>query len=140
MRRANSAEPAAIHAALKTTDIADHIIYGGPIRFDEKGQNPNIGGVMLQNQNAKPVVVEPGGRQRGQGGVSPGAVRQALMGFAALTRYRLLPSWPDLFRPSAPFFAARKDMDGRDEHGHDASDEPRPAVTSLYLNVIAAGS
>jgi branched-chain amino acid transport system substrate-binding protein len=59
IKRANSAEPAAIHAALKTTDIADHIIYGGPIRFDEKGQNPNIGGVMLQNQNAKPVVVSP---------------------------------------------------------------------------------
>ena len=49
----------AIHAALKATDIGDHIIYGGPIRFDEKGQNPNIGGVMLQNQNGKPVVVSP---------------------------------------------------------------------------------
>jgi branched-chain amino acid transport system substrate-binding protein len=59
IKRANSAEPAAIHAALKTTDISDHIIYGGPIRFDEKGQNPNIGGVMLQNQNGKPVVVSP---------------------------------------------------------------------------------
>ena len=51
IKRANSNEPAAIHAALKSTDIKDHIIYGGPIRFDEKGQNPNIGVVMLQNQN-----------------------------------------------------------------------------------------
>jgi len=59
IKRANSAQPAAIHAALKATDISDHIIYGGPIRFDEKGQNPNIGGVMLQNQNGKPVVVGP---------------------------------------------------------------------------------
>jgi branched-chain amino acid transport system substrate-binding protein len=59
IKRAKSAGPAAIHAALKATDIADHIIYGGPIRFDEKGQNNNIGGVMLQNQNGKPVVVNP---------------------------------------------------------------------------------
>lgn len=59
IRRANSNEPAAIHAALKTTDIKDHIVYGGPIRFDEKGQNPNIGVVMLQNQNGRPVVVSP---------------------------------------------------------------------------------
>jgi branched-chain amino acid transport system substrate-binding protein len=59
IKRAGSPEPAAIHAALKATNISDHIIYGGPIRFDEKGQNPNIGGVMLQNQNGKPVVVAP---------------------------------------------------------------------------------
>jgi branched-chain amino acid transport system substrate-binding protein len=59
IKRAKSNEPAAIHAALKTTDIADHISYGGPIRFDEKGQNNNIGVVMLQNQNGKPVVVSP---------------------------------------------------------------------------------
>jgi len=59
IKRAKSADPAAIHAALKTTDITDHIIYGGPIRFDEKGQNPNIGVVMLQNQGGKPVVVNP---------------------------------------------------------------------------------
>ena len=59
IKRAGSPDPAAIHAALKTTNITDHILYGGPIRFDEKGQNPNIGGVMLQNQNGKPVVVSP---------------------------------------------------------------------------------
>jgi branched-chain amino acid transport system substrate-binding protein len=59
IKRAGSSEPAAIHAALKTTNITDHIVYGGPIRFDEKGQNPNIGGVMLQNQNGRPVVVGP---------------------------------------------------------------------------------
>jgi branched-chain amino acid transport system substrate-binding protein len=59
VKRANSNEPAAIHAALKSTDIKDHIIYGGPIQFDEKGQNLNIGVVMLQNQNGRPVVVSP---------------------------------------------------------------------------------
>lgn len=59
LKRAGSADPAAIHAALKNTDISDHIVYGGPIRFDEKGQNNNIGVVMLQNQNGRPVVVSP---------------------------------------------------------------------------------
>ena len=57
--RAKSAEPAAIHAALKATHIDDHIVFGGPIVFDDKGQNPNIGGVLLQNQGGKPVVVGP---------------------------------------------------------------------------------
>jgi branched-chain amino acid transport system substrate-binding protein len=57
--RAKSNEAAAIHAALKTTDIADHVMSGGPIQFDAKGQNVNIGIVMLQNQAGKPVVVAP---------------------------------------------------------------------------------
>lgn len=59
IKRAKSNDPAAIHAALKTTNIEDHIVYGGPIRFDDKGQNNNIGVVMLQNQNGRPVVVSP---------------------------------------------------------------------------------
>ncbi len=59
IKRAGSADPAAIHAALKATNIADHIFYGGPIRFDAKGQNPDIGSVMLQNQNGRPMVVGP---------------------------------------------------------------------------------
>ncbi|MCW5770314.1 MAG: ABC transporter substrate-binding protein [Rhodospirillaceae bacterium] len=59
IKRAKSADPAAIHAALKATNIEDHVAYGGPIKFDAKGQNPNIGGVMLQNQGGKPLVVLP---------------------------------------------------------------------------------
>lgn len=59
LKRAKSKDPAAIHAALKTTNIEDHVVFGGPIRFDDKGQNPNIGGVMLQNQGGRPVVVGP---------------------------------------------------------------------------------
>jgi branched-chain amino acid transport system substrate-binding protein len=58
-KRAGSNEPAALHAALKATNIADHVMYGGPIQFDEKGQNNNIGGAMLQNQGGKPLVVGP---------------------------------------------------------------------------------
>jgi len=57
--RAKSSEPAALHAALKTTNITDHVMFGGPIVFNEKGQNPNIGVVMLQNRNGAPIVVGP---------------------------------------------------------------------------------
>ncbi|MDQ0314457.1 ABC transporter substrate-binding protein [Amorphus orientalis] len=59
LSRAQSGEPAAIHDALKTTDLKDHVMYGGPIVFNEKGQNPNIGGVMLQNQDSEPLVIGP---------------------------------------------------------------------------------
>ncbi|RJF96948.1 branched-chain amino acid ABC transporter substrate-binding protein [Noviherbaspirillum cavernae] len=59
VKRAKSNDPAAIHAALKTTNIEDHIMYGGPIRFDEKGQNPNIGVALLQNRDGVPTVVGP---------------------------------------------------------------------------------
>jgi branched-chain amino acid transport system substrate-binding protein len=58
-RRAKSAKAADLHAALKSTNITEHMMYGGPIRFDQKGQNPNIGGAMLQIQNSEPVVVGP---------------------------------------------------------------------------------
>ena len=58
-KRAGSTKPADIHAALKTTNIAEHVMYGGPITFDAKGQNVNVGIPLLQNQNQKPIVVAP---------------------------------------------------------------------------------
>jgi branched-chain amino acid transport system substrate-binding protein len=60
-RRANSTKPADLHAALRQTDIAEHLMFGGPITFDSKGQNPNIGVPMLQIQNQQPLVVAPAG-------------------------------------------------------------------------------
>lgn len=59
LKRARSNDPAAIHAALKATNISDHVMFGGPIRFDDKGQNPNIGVVLLQNRSGVPTVVGP---------------------------------------------------------------------------------
>jgi branched-chain amino acid transport system substrate-binding protein len=59
VKRAASPEPAAIHAALKATHITDHVMFGGPIEFDAKGQNPNIGVAMLQVRDGQPVVVGP---------------------------------------------------------------------------------
>lgn len=57
--RAESGDPQAIRAALAETNLTDHIMFGGPIEFDEKGQNPNIGGAMLQNQDGEPLVIGP---------------------------------------------------------------------------------
>jgi branched-chain amino acid transport system substrate-binding protein len=59
IRRAGSIESAALQDALKKTDIKEHVMAGGPIQFNDKGQNPNIGIVMLQNLKGEPCVVLP---------------------------------------------------------------------------------
>lgn len=59
LSRAKAPTAAAVHAALRTTDIQDHITTGGPIRFDAKGQNTNIRSALLQNRDQKPIVVGP---------------------------------------------------------------------------------
>lgn len=58
-QRAKSTKAPDLHNALRQTNIADHVMYGGPIRFDAKGQNTNIGVPLLQVQNQEPVVVGP---------------------------------------------------------------------------------
>jgi branched-chain amino acid transport system substrate-binding protein len=60
-RRAGSADPEAMVAALKETNIEGHVMVGGPIRFDEKGQNTNIKSAAIQNLGRKPTVVLPEG-------------------------------------------------------------------------------
>jgi branched-chain amino acid transport system substrate-binding protein len=58
-KRAGSAEPQALLQALRQTDIKQHMMFGGPIAFDPKGQNNNIGSVTVQNRGQRPVVVLP---------------------------------------------------------------------------------
>lgn len=58
-KRAGSTKPADLHAALKATKIEEHLMFGGPIEFDAKGQNDNIGGAMLQIVKGEPVLVGP---------------------------------------------------------------------------------
>ena len=58
-KRAGSTKPADLHAALKATNIAVHPMYGGPITFDAKGQNVDIGIPLLQNQGGEPKVIAP---------------------------------------------------------------------------------
>ena len=58
-KRAGSTKPDALMAALRTTDIAKRVMVGGPIRFNEKGQNVDTGMTALQIRNEKPTVVLP---------------------------------------------------------------------------------
>lgn len=60
IERAGSIEPEALKKALSETNIEDHVIaQSGPITFDEKGENVNAAGVLIQIQNGKQVVVYP---------------------------------------------------------------------------------
>ncbi|HEX6957741.1 MAG TPA: ABC transporter substrate-binding protein [Ferrovibrio sp.] len=57
--RAKSTDGKALADALRSTNIKEHVIAGGPITFDAKGQNPNIISVTLQNLDQRPKVVLP---------------------------------------------------------------------------------
>ncbi len=58
-KRAGSRDSRAIAEALRKTDIADHVMTGGTIAFDAKGQNNNIGSATVQNLKRTPTVVLP---------------------------------------------------------------------------------
>jgi len=58
-KRAGGSASKAILEALPSTNIAEHVMIGGPIAFDPKGQNNNIHSASVQNRNSKPVVVFP---------------------------------------------------------------------------------
>jgi branched-chain amino acid transport system substrate-binding protein len=58
-KRAGSADPAKLLAALRETNIADHVMTGGPIQFDAKGQNRNITAAVVQNLTELPTLVLP---------------------------------------------------------------------------------
>jgi branched-chain amino acid transport system substrate-binding protein len=63
---AKSTKPDALMQALRTIKIKDHVIIGGPIEFDAKGQNPNIQIAALENINRAPRVVLPAASAEGQ--------------------------------------------------------------------------
>jgi branched-chain amino acid transport system substrate-binding protein len=58
-KRAGSSAPQALVEALRATSIAKRVMVGGPIRFNEKGQNVDTGMAALQIRNDKPTVVLP---------------------------------------------------------------------------------
>jgi len=58
-KRAGSAKPDALVAALKTTAISNRCMVGGTIRFNEKGQNVDLHSASVQNLDGKPTVVLP---------------------------------------------------------------------------------
>ncbi|MBM3619057.1 MAG: branched-chain amino acid ABC transporter [Alphaproteobacteria bacterium] len=57
--RAKVSGAAEMMAAIKSTNIAEHVMTGGPIKFDDKGQNTGIVAAAVQNLNNKPTVVLP---------------------------------------------------------------------------------
>ena len=57
--RARSTAGPALTEALRRTRIEKHLMTGGPIEFDAKGQNNNITSVVLQNHGGVPRVVLP---------------------------------------------------------------------------------
>lgn len=58
-KRAGSAAPDELAAALRKADIKDRVMIGGPIQFNEKGQNVNIRSAAVQNLDGQPTVVLP---------------------------------------------------------------------------------
>lgn len=56
---AKSTKADALMDALRKIKIDQHVIIGGPIQFDAKGQNVNIKAAAIQNLKRKPVVVMP---------------------------------------------------------------------------------
>jgi branched-chain amino acid transport system substrate-binding protein len=58
-KRAGTGSGAPLMQAIRATDIADHVMIGPAIRFDEKGQNPGIPSACVQNRNRAPAVVLP---------------------------------------------------------------------------------
>lgn len=58
-RRARTSNGPELMSAIRATNITDHVMIGGPIKFDDKGQNNNIRSAVVQNRNLTPTVVLP---------------------------------------------------------------------------------
>lgn len=58
-KRAGSSDGEELAKALRTTDIANHVMIGPAIKFDEKGQNVGIPSAVVQNRDRTPTVVLP---------------------------------------------------------------------------------
>jgi branched-chain amino acid transport system substrate-binding protein len=60
LERARSTDPDVIVAAMKKTNFAGGLMqYGGPVVFNETGDNPNAITTMIQILGQKPVAVWP---------------------------------------------------------------------------------
>jgi branched-chain amino acid transport system substrate-binding protein len=58
-KRAGTASSADYMKAIRATNIAEHVMIGPPITFDDKGQNNAIPSAMVQNRSRTPTVVRP---------------------------------------------------------------------------------
>lgn len=58
-KRAGSTDGGALANALRSTDLRERMMLGGPIKFSAEGQNDDIGSACVQNLGGRPVVVLP---------------------------------------------------------------------------------
>jgi len=58
-KRAGSTEPGKLIEALRKTDIKDNVVTGPGVRFDAKGQNPDVKMSAIQNRDGKNLVILP---------------------------------------------------------------------------------
>ena len=58
-KRAGTTDGTQLADAIRQTNITEHMMIGGPIRFDAKGQNTQIGSACIQNRDGAPTVVLP---------------------------------------------------------------------------------
>lgn len=61
IKRAGSADPAGLLAALRQTNLTDKMMVGPAITFDAKGQNTQLVSACIQNRDQRPTVVLPKG-------------------------------------------------------------------------------
>ncbi|MEO6032164.1 MAG: hypothetical protein ABIP61_09725 [Burkholderiaceae bacterium] len=59
VKRAGSTDGVALSSALRSTNITERMMLGGPIKFTAEGQNDEIGSACVQNLGGKPTVVLP---------------------------------------------------------------------------------
>ncbi|MCO5119773.1 MAG: ABC transporter substrate-binding protein [Burkholderiaceae bacterium] len=58
-KRAGTTDGAPLADAIRQTNITEHMMVGGPIAFDAKGQNTQIASACIQNRDGQPMVVLP---------------------------------------------------------------------------------
>ena len=58
-KRAGTGDGPELMKAIRATDLTEHVMIGGPIQFDAKGQNNNIKSAVVQNRDLTPTVVLP---------------------------------------------------------------------------------
>jgi len=58
-KRAGTTDGAQLADALRKTNITEHMMIGGPIQFDAKGQNSKVASACIQNRGGRPLVVLP---------------------------------------------------------------------------------
>ena len=58
-KRAGTTDGAHLADALRKTNITEHMMIGGPITFDAKGQNSKVASACIQNRGGEPKVVLP---------------------------------------------------------------------------------